>query len=124
MADEYGASAASFEARVRLAVEKGAGSRGKDVCAVSGRGFMLGLRFGESILTALAAAVAGVPPYLLLHVYMLREHGIRVRPTADALMFDMPAVASASSVTTVCNTIEILVHVLAHEAFEEVIDAW
>ena len=69
-------------------------------------------------------AVAGVPPYLLLHVYLLREHGIRVRPTADALMFDMPAVASASSVTTVCNTIEILVHVLAHEAFEEVIDAW
>ena len=124
MADEYGASAASFEARVRLAVEKGAGSRGKDVCAVSGRGFMLGLRFGESILKALAAAVAGVPPYLLLHVYLLREHGIRVRPTADALMFDMPAVASASSVTTVCNTIEILVHVLAHEAFEEVIDAW
>ena len=93
MAAEYGEAAAHFERSVRAALSTG-GHDGQTggcaaVCEVHGCGLMLALRFHTHVLVELGAVAnelrpvtcAGVPPALLLHAYLLREHGVRARPT-------------------------------------------
>ena len=102
------------------------------VCEVQGCGLMLALRFHTHVLVELSAVAnelrpvtcSGVPPALLLHVYLLREHGVRTRPTDGTLMLDMPAVATETSVQRVCSAVQALERVLATEAFEEVLSCW
>lgn len=102
------------------------------VCELAGRGLMLALVIDPTLLAKLAATAcelrpelcADVPPLLLLHVYLLREHCVRTRPTAGALMLDVPAIASAASIQRVCEAVRALVTVLSTEAFEEVIRQW
>ena len=142
MAEECAAAGARFEMALRAAVRVERSARGRGtaaadgavggVCSVVGCGLMLGLRFDRQVLARLAAAVTarrpgacdGVPPVLLLYSYVLAKHGVRTRPTAGALMLDLPAVASDASVRRVCDAARALVALLATEAFDEVISAW
>ena len=127
-ATELGEAAARCEHAVRAALE----GQFMGVCAVHGKGLMLAVRFDDGLLTELSVyantirpvSCAGVPPLLLLHAYLLVEHGVRARPTCDALMLDVPAVASDESVRRVCTALTGLVGALATEAFEEIVGCW
>lgn len=139
-AADIGNAAARFELAVRDACDGAAG-----VCEVHGCGLMLAVRIDATVLAKLsvvantadpggavghssssrpASGCAGVAPILLLHSYLLGVHGVRARPTTDALVLDMPAVASSESVKRVGVALRVLTRVLATGAFEEVLRHW
>lgn len=129
----------------------GAGGARAGVCDVRGHGLMLGVRFAARQLAPLAAESARrcpsdaghdvLPLSLVLHAYLLRAHGVRVRPGYEGaaaptqtsraeeggddveqrlpaagdchLMVDMPAVASDDSVARVAAALRSLAELLA-----------
>lgn len=109
---------------------------------VRGRGLLLGVSFTAASIAKLSAvaaegissAVAGgapaehsPPAALLLHIYLLRAHGVRARPSgADAatLMLELPAVATDESIDRVSAAMREAAGLMRREAFGVLLACW
>lgn len=135
-------------ADVRLAAERferavrGALKGNPAVRAVRGRGLLLGVTFStaamaklrvvtaEGIETAIvggAPAERAPPAALLLHVYLLRAHSMRSRPSGvdpATLMVELPAVATDESIARVSAALKYVADLLRREAFGVVLACW
>lgn len=109
---------------------------------VRGRGLLLGVVFRASSMAQLTAeavdqapstaAADGIvtpapPAILLIHVYLLRVHGVRTRPSgvdATTLLVEPPAVASIASVERVRDALREVAGLLMRKAFGVLLACW
>lgn len=102
-------SASAFESSVRSALEFPLDQLQLTGCgdiSVGGSGLLVSVRLRhDGIMSVLPARW---PPNLLMHVYLLRVHGVRTRPSGGdrwTLIVEPPAVISCTSVTRVCTAL-------------------
>jgi acetylornithine/succinyldiaminopimelate/putrescine aminotransferase len=130
-------AAERFERAVRGALKGNPAVR-----AVRGRGLLLGVTFStaamaklrvvaaEGIETAVVGGALGErapPAALLLHVYLLRAHSMRSRPSGvdpATLMVELPAVATDESIARVSAALKYVADLLRREAFGVVLACW